>query len=78
MDEIQMSPADPQRRRRRAGALVAVFAGTGAAATGLARHLDHPTVQPLWHRVADIAGAVLIVAAVALLVFIGIRASRQP
>ena len=71
-----MSPLDPQRRRRRAGALVAVFAGTGAAATGLARHLDHPSVQPLWHRVADIGGAILIVGAIVLLVFNGIRAWR--
>lgn len=68
-----MNPVDPQRRRRRAGAFVAIFAGASAATTGLARHLDHPSIQPLWHRVADIAGAALLVAAITLLVFTSLR-----
>lgn len=67
----------PYSRRRRAGAIVAILAGSSSAAIGLGRHLDHPTVQPLWHRVADITGAVLIVAAIVLLVVTGVRACRR-
>ncbi|MEI9903648.1 MAG: hypothetical protein WDN06_06435 [Asticcacaulis sp.] len=69
-----MSPDRPQRRR--VGALVAIIAGSSSAAIGLGRHLDHPSVQPLWHRVFDIAGASLLVIAIALLIFTGITACR--
>ncbi len=71
-----MNPADPQGRRRRAGALVAVFAGSSSAAIGLGRHLDRSSVEPLWHHLADITGAALLVAAIALLVFTGLRGRR--
>lgn len=65
------------RRRRRAGAIVAILAGSASASIGLGRHLDHPSVQPLWHRLFDIGGALLIAAAVALLVFTGIRVCQK-
>lgn len=64
-------------RRRRMGALVAIVAGSGAAMGGAARHLDHPGVQPLWHRLFDIGSAVLIVAAIVLLVVTGVRMRRS-
>ena len=70
------APFQPYPRRRRFGAIVAILAGSSSAMIGLGRHLDHPTVQPLWHRVFDIGGAVLLVTAIALLVFTGIRFCR--
>lgn len=70
-----MSGPIPTRRRRR-GALVAILAGSGAAMGGVARHLDHPGVQTLWHRLFDIGSAILIVAAIVLLVVTGVRMRR--
>ena len=66
-----------QKPRRRMAALVVVLAGAGVAMHSGASHLDHPDVQPLWHRVFDIGSAVLIVAAIFLLVFIVARRRRS-
>ena len=70
------APFSQHPRRRRAGAIIAILAGSSSAFMGLGRHLDHPSVQPLWHRVFDIGGAVLLVTAIALLVFTGVRLCR--
>ncbi len=75
--EVSMSGPSPNSRRRRAGALVAILAGAGVAMHGGARRLDHPDVQPLWHRLFDIGSAVLIVAAIFLLVFMVARRRRS-
>ena len=77
-----MIPSHPNRsRRRNMGAVVAILAGSSAALRGVSSHLDHPTVQTyvqtLWHRVFDIGSAVLIVAAIVLLVFLGVRRWRS-
>ena len=68
-----MSPLTTQRRR---AVFVAIMAGSSSAAIGLGRHLDHPSVQPLWHRLFDIGGASLLVIAIALLIFTGLTVRR--
>lgn len=77
-----MIPCNPNpTRRRNMGALVAILAGSSVALRGVSSHFDHPAVQThvqtLWHRVFDIGSAVLIVAAIVLLVFLGVRRWRS-
>ena len=72
-----MSQLSQKPRRKRLGALVVVLAGAGVAMHGGVRHLDHPDVQTLWHRVFDIGSAVLIVAAIFVLVFMVAQRRRS-
>ena len=68
------SPSSP---RRRMGAMVVVLASSAVALHSVASRPSPPHAQPLWHSVFDIGSAVLIVAAVALLVFI-VAQRRRP
>ncbi len=72
-----MSSLSQKPRRQRLGALVAILAGSSVAFRGAATHLDHPNVQPLWHQLFDIGSAILIVAAIFLIVFLGVRRWRS-
>lgn len=60
-------------RRRRAGAMVVVLAASAVALHTAASHPSPANAQPVWHQVFDIGSACLIVAAIALLVFIVAR-----
>ena len=67
-----MSTLHPERRRR-AGAIVAILAGGSVAARGVAQHFDKPGIDPLTHRLLDIASAAGIVLLVVAVVWLIIR-----